>query len=126
MSGCRETTRGESGRHEGRWSALLGPCACVVRVSFLGVSVGLAGAFGCAEPPTQAECERMLDHYTELLVRSDRPQAKAAEREKLKAEARSKASRDPEFGRCSQRVSRRQLDCALGASDVDAMERCLL
>lgn len=92
-------------------------------VSALSALVGLAG---CGEPPTQAECERMLDRYTELLVRSDRPGAKAAEQEKLKAEARSKASRDPEFGRCGQRVSRRQLDCALEASDVDAMERCLL
>ena len=92
-----------------------------------GVVGGLLGGLsGCAEPPTPAECERMLDHYTELLVRSDRPGAKAAEREKLKAEARSKASRDPEFGRCGKQVSRRQLECALGAPDVDAMERCLL
>lgn len=81
---------------------------------------------GCAEPLTEAECVRMLDRYTELLIRSDRANAKAAEREKLKAEARAKASRDPEFQRCPEAVSRRQYECAIDAPDVDGMERCLL
>lgn len=81
---------------------------------------------GCSEPLTEAECVRMLDHYTELLIRSDRTNVKAAEREKLKAEARAKASRDPEFQRCTKAVSRRQFDCAINAPDVDTMERCLL
>ena len=81
---------------------------------------------GCSEPLTEAECVRMLDHYTELLIRSDRVNVKAAEREKLKAEARAKASRDPEFQRCTKAVSRRQFDCAINAPDVDSMERCLL
>jgi hypothetical protein len=68
----------------------------------------------------------MLEHYTELLVRSDRPNAAAAEREKLKAEVRSKAARDPEFQACAAQVSRRQFECAIHAPDADTVERCLL
>ncbi len=81
--------------------------------------------FGCGRPLGDEECGRLLDHYTELLIRSDRPKTKAAERDKLKAEARAKASRDPEFLRCSAEVSRREFDCAMNANDVDSMERCL-
>jgi hypothetical protein len=85
----------------------------------------LFGSVGCGRPLSDEECGRLLDHYTELLIRSDRPKTKAAERDKLKAEARAKASRDPEFLRCSAEVSRREFDCALQANDVDSMERCL-
>lgn len=89
-------------------------------------SLGFVALVGCSEPLSEAECLRMLEHYTELLVRSDRPDARAAEREKMKAEARAKAARDPEFARCSQKVSRRQFDCVVNATDVDSVERCLL
>lgn len=89
-------------------------------------SVLASALVGCSEPLSEAECVRMLEHYTELLVRSDRRDASAAEREKLKAEARSKAARDPEFQTCSRRVSRRQFECAIHAPDADTVERCLL
>jgi hypothetical protein len=83
------------------------------------------GIVGCGRPLSDEECGRLLDHYTELLISSDRPKTKAAERDKLKAEARAKASRDPEFLRCSAEVSRREFDCAMATFDVDSMERCL-
>jgi hypothetical protein len=80
---------------------------------------------GCGRPLSDEECGRLLDHYTELLISSDRPKTKADERDKLKAEARAKASRDPEFLRCSDEVSRGEFDCAMATGDVDSMERCL-
>jgi hypothetical protein len=81
---------------------------------------------GCGKSPTHRECEALLDHYVELLVNSDRPGTNAAELQKLQLQAREKAKEDPEFAACSQRVSRRELDCAMSAVNADVLEQCLL
>jgi hypothetical protein len=83
-------------------------------------------ALGCGKRPSHDECEALLDHYVELLVNSDRPGTNAAELHKLKLLARDKAKSDPEFATCSQRVSRRELECAMSASNADLLEQCLL
>jgi hypothetical protein len=81
---------------------------------------------GCAKHPSHDECNALLDHYVELLVNSDRPGTNAAEKHKLQREAREKAKEDPEFAACSERVSRREFDCAMNASNADLLEQCLL
>ena len=83
-------------------------------------------AQGCAKRPSHDECAALLDHYVELLVNSDRPGTNAAELQKLQLQARDKAKEDPEFSACSERVSRRELDCAMSASNADLLEQCLL
>ena len=83
-------------------------------------------AQGCGRRPSPDECAALLDHYVELLVNSDRPGTNAAELHKLQLQARDKAREDPEFGACTERVSRRELDCAMGASNADLLEQCLL
>ena len=80
----------------------------------------------CGKRPSHVECEALLDHYVELLVRSDRPGTNAAELQKLQQQAREKAKVDPEFAACTERVSRRELECALRASNADVLEQCLL
>jgi len=81
---------------------------------------------GCGKRPSHEECEALLDHYVELLVNSDRPGTNAAEKHKLQLQAREKAKEDPEFSACSERVSRRELDCAMNAANADLLEQCLL
>ncbi len=81
---------------------------------------------GCGKAPTRDECDALLDHYVELLVNSDRPGTTAADLHKLKLQARDKAKVDPEFASCSERVSRRALECALSAPNADVLEQCLL
>ena len=83
-------------------------------------------AAGCQKRPSHDECSALLDHYVELLVNSDRPGTNAAELHKLQLLARDKAKEDPEFGHCTERVSRRELDCAMSASNADVLEQCLL
>jgi hypothetical protein len=83
-------------------------------------------AQACQTRPSHDECSALLDHYVELLVNSDRPGTNAAELLKLQTLARDKAKDDPEFGHCSERVSRRELECALRASNADVLEQCLL
>jgi hypothetical protein len=84
-------------------------------------------AFGCAAPPTERECVALCDHYAELLAGVNLPGATAADVDRIKARARAEARRrDPDLGDCRRRISRRALECALGAPSVDAVERCLL
>ncbi|HKO53133.1 MAG TPA: hypothetical protein VJV79_35730 [Polyangiaceae bacterium] len=83
-------------------------------------------AQGCGKRPSAEECTALLDHYVELLVNSDRPGSNAAELHKLQLLARDKAKQDPEFSQCSERVSRRELDCAMSAPNADVLEQCLL
>lgn len=82
-------------------------------------------AAGCGKPPTPAECRALLDRYTEKLVSSDRPDVSPGELEKLKANARALAARDPAFAECPSKVSRSAYECAMKADTVDRMEVCL-
>lgn len=81
---------------------------------------------GCGKRLEASECDSLLDHYVELLLRDDRPGASAAELLRLQQEARKKAERDPAFHECSERVSRRGFDCAMAAQDANRLEQCLL
>jgi hypothetical protein len=88
--------------------------------------LSLLGALGCGKRLDHAECDALLDRYTELLVRSDRQATTAAELVKLQAAARTRAAHDPSFAQCSSRVSRRAFECAMAAENVDRLEQCLL
>jgi len=81
---------------------------------------------GCGKPLSQVECNGLLDRYVEKLVGMDEPNTPPAEVFRLQAEARARAARDPAFGECSERVSRRAFDCAMDAISADEMEQCLL
>ena len=83
-------------------------------------------ATGCGKQLDTSECQQLLDHYVELLLRDDRPKSSAGEVLRLQQEARKKAAHDPAFHECSQRVSRKRFDCAMGADDANRLEQCLL
>ena len=93
----------------------------VTFLAFITLSVA-----ACAKPPSHDECDALLDHYVELLVNSDRAGTSAGELHKLQVQARQKATLDPEFQACSQRVSRRAYECAMSAANADKLEQCLL
>ena len=81
---------------------------------------------GCSKPLSEAECFELLDVYTDKLVQQARPSASSAERSEMQLQARQKALLDPEFGKCPQRVTQKQLRCARQAASADEIERCLL
>jgi hypothetical protein len=81
---------------------------------------------GCGKRLEPEECNRLLDHYVELLLREDRPKSSAAEILRLQLEAKQKADKDPAFHECRERVSRRHFDCAMDAQDANRLEQCLL
>jgi len=93
------------------------------------MAILLAGALlpcGCRARPTPEECDRLLDRYTELLVRQDAARVTRAEIDAAQAEARARAATHPAFARCTREVSRESMDCALAAHDPDQIERCLI
>ncbi len=81
---------------------------------------------GCGRSLEPSECNALLDHYTELLAHAKNPTLPDPEVERLQSQARSQAAADPEFSRCSAKVSRSQWECAMKAPSVDEVERCLL
>ena len=90
----------------------------------LALAVSLS-ALSCSRGPSPSECTALLDRYTEKLVGSDRPDVRAGDLEKLKADARARAAEDPEFAECTRKVSRSAFECAMKAETVDRMEICL-
>jgi hypothetical protein len=83
-------------------------------------------ASGCSKRVEPSECQQLLDHYVELLLRDDRPKSSAGEVLRLQQEARKKAAQDPAFHECRERVSRKSFDCAMDAQDANRLEQCLL
>ena len=81
---------------------------------------------GCSEPLTDDECLLMLDRMTDKQIDQARPSTGHVERSEKMMEARKLSKSDPEFARCSSRVSRAQYECAMAAGNADQMERCLL
>lgn len=88
--------------------------------------LGVAQCCACARPLSADECTQLLDHYTTLLAHSKDSPVRPEQVEEVVAQARRKASRDPEFSQCTVKVSRRQWTCAMAAPTVDAVEKCLL
>ena len=95
------------------------------RRAALWIAVGLACA-GCSKRLELGECQQLLDHYVELLLREDKPKASAGEVLRFQQEARKKAERDPAFSECQSRVSRRGYECAMEAQEANRVEQCLL
>lgn len=97
---------------------------CDRRAGLCGLAVLLLSA--CAEPLSPADCDRLLSHYVELLVRSDRPDVGGEELARMKREALSKGAADPHFQSCTREVSRKQYECAIAADSADKLEQCML
>lgn len=75
---------------------------------------------------SDTECHQLLSRYLDLLANSDRPDAKQEERQRMHQRADEMAQRDPEFARCSAKVSRAEFECAMAAPTTDAFEQCLM
>ncbi|HXK19352.1 MAG TPA: hypothetical protein VNG33_16190 [Polyangiaceae bacterium] len=97
----------------------------MTRAGVLGAALLLL-AGGCGKRLDDNECQALLDHYVELLLRDDRPKSSAGEIIRLQQEARKKAERDPSFLECRSKVSRKSFDCAMEAQDANRLEQCLL
>lgn len=85
-------------------------------------------AAGCKRgaPPTRDECDRLLDRYTEALLRADGHKPTPVELERAATGARERAATHAAFARCTRDVSRESIECAKKVYSADEIERCLI
>jgi hypothetical protein len=90
--------------------------------------VGALALSACQKPLEIVECRRLLDRYTEMLVREEEPTATPERIAHALEQARRAADKDVRFemAECPRRVPRRSFVCAMSAPSVDAIERCLV
>ena len=84
-----------------------------------------SGALGCKKKISPAQCEQLVDHFAELVVKERYadagPDAIAAER----ARERQEAKNADEFKNCTSEVQANEHDCAMKAESSDALIKCL-
>ena len=80
---------------------------------------------GCKKKISQAQCEQMIDHFAELVVKERYadagPEAIAAERTRERQEAQNA----DEFRNCTSQVQTNEHECAMNAETSDALIKCL-
>jgi len=94
----------------------------------LALTVAAAVSASCARPLDPADCDRLLAHYTALLVREHEPTT-PPERVAERVQAALALGRDDarfQTARCTESLTRRAFDCAVAAPTVDEVERCLV
>ncbi len=94
-------------------------------VCLLLAASALSSLVGCKKKISQAQCDQMLDHFAELVVKERNadagPEAVAAER----ARERREAQNADEFRNCPSQVQANEHDCAMKAQTSDALIKCL-
>lgn len=99
------------------------------RASFLALPAAafvlLVGMSGCKQKISQSQCDQMLDHFADLVVRERfadaGPEAIAAEQARERREAKTA----DEFKNCPTQVQANEHDCAMKAETSDALIKCL-
>ena len=85
----------------------------------------LSAVSGCKEKVSQAQCEQLLDHFAELVVKERYadagPDTVAAERTRERQEAKNA----DEFRNCTTAVQTKEHECAMKAQTSDALIKCL-
>lgn len=99
------------------------------RAPFAILIVGLAvlafAAFAWKRKATQTQCEDLLDHYAEIVVKEHMPEAGPAEINAERQRERVEAARSDEFKNCSSQVQPSEHECAMKAKTSDAVLKCL-
>ncbi|MBX3208569.1 MAG: hypothetical protein KF764_26285 [Labilithrix sp.] len=79
----------------------------------------------CKKKISQPQCDQLLDHFAELVVKERYadagPEAIAAER----ARERQEAKNADEFKNCTTAVQANEHECAMKAESSDALIKCL-
>ena len=101
--------------------ASLAGLACIASLACL-VSIG---ATGCKKKVTPAQCDELLDRFSQLVVRE---KLKDAPPEQIKAEQareREEATSDDNFKNCTSELSTEDYACAMAATSSDGLMKCL-
>jgi hypothetical protein len=92
----------------------------------LAFGVGIAVVLvGCHRKASQTQCDALVDHYSELAMKEQFPDAAPADIEAQKKVVRDEAKNDDDFKNCTSEVEVTDYDCAMKATTTDAIEHCL-
>ena len=90
------------------------------------VALALVAALsGCRKRVSQAQCDEIVGHYAELVVREKLPDASAESVAKEKEREQSEARGDEGFKNCTTEIEPSDYACAMAAKTPDALEACL-
>ena len=80
---------------------------------------------GCHKKVSQTQCDALVDHYAELAMKEQFPDAAPSEIEAQKKIVREESKNDDDFKNCTSEVESADYDCAMKAKTTEAVERCL-
>ena len=80
---------------------------------------------GCSRRATRVECDAVMDHYVEMMVREYNPSLDSSERRAQYERTRAKAAQVPSFADCPKQITQADVSCALRAVSVAELEQCL-
>jgi hypothetical protein len=89
------------------------------------MALSVLAASGCSRHATSADCDKVMDHYVDMLVRESNPGIGGGELYARYQEARKRAGEEPSFVSCPKEITARDVECALAAVNVAELERCL-
>lgn len=85
----------------------------------------LSGIGGCKKKVTQSQCDQLLDHFAELVVKERYPDAGADAIATERRRERQEATHANEFKNCTSEVQTNEHECAMKAQSSDALIKCL-
>ena len=94
-----------------------------VRVA--GACVLLALGAACSKKASPAQCEQLVDHYAEVVVRAASPNASAESHAVARARERDDARNDDLFRNCTSEILAADYACAMSATTAASLEKCL-
>jgi len=85
----------------------------------------LFGVSGCKKKVTQDQCDKLLDHFAELVVKERYADAGAEAIATERTRERQEAKNANEFKNCTSEVQTNEYDCAMKSQSSDALIKCL-
>jgi hypothetical protein len=82
-------------------------------------------ASACKKKVTQDQCDKLLDHFAELVVKERYADAGADAIAVERARERQEAKTANEFKNCTSEVQTNEYDCAMKAQTSDGLIKCL-
>ncbi len=89
------------------------------------VMLACVAASGCSKKVSQTQCDSMIEHYAELVVRDTKKDASSADIKSEQEREKNEAKNDDAFRNCTSEIEPADYDCAMKANSADAMEKCL-
>jgi len=97
------------------------------RWMLLVVTIVATGAAACGKGPSEGNCKQLLDHLVDLEFKKAGASATTDQQkgELTKQKTAVAEAKQPEFmGVCVDKTAKSRVDCALAATDLEAVAKC--